>query len=105
MVVVDLHMKWQEFKGKVVTIALVLEALHSYRIEERAFYWTDEMLEPVAKNSTLGDVVYDESGRQVEIVEKVYSVKYENGMIFAKKESQLSKTKPLQKNHTKGTSR
>lgn len=39
-----------KFMGKIVTIESVWE--QSYRIEEDAYWWTDEMLEPVEEMST-----------------------------------------------------
>lgn len=39
-----------KFMGKIVTIESVWE--QGYRIEEDAYWWTDEMLEPVEEMST-----------------------------------------------------
>lgn len=54
-------------------------------------------LEPIEETFNVGDVVYDESGERVEIVEYFYRVKYDDGTLSLKRESKLSKTKPLQK--------
>lgn len=52
-----------KFRGKIVTIESVWK--QGYRIEEDAYWWTDEMLEPVEETSaeeairTLGEVCKD----------------------------------------------
>lgn len=79
-----------KFKGKVVTIASVLEKLNNYRIEEGGFYWTDEMLEPI-EEFNVGDVVYTQEGEKMIIKE----ILYRNADFECYTAKELSKTKPL----------
>ncbi len=83
-------------KGKQVTIKEVNNDRYLIEEDNGKWNWTDEMLEPV-EPFNVGDVVYDGSGKQVEITEKVWRIKYDDGTMVFKRESQLYKTKPLQK--------
>ena len=81
--------------GKVLTIDSITNS-GNFNFIETSFYLSPEMLEPV-ETFNVGDVVYDGSGKQVEIVEKVWRIKYDDGYSVFKRESQLSKTKPVKK--------
>ena len=84
----------EHLKGKQVTIKKDDGTYYRIKEDDGVCAWTYEMLEPVG-TFNVGDVVYDGSGKQVEIIEKVWRVKYDDGYSVVKKESQLYKTKPL----------
>ncbi len=86
----------EHLRGKQVTIKELYGNKYRIKEDDGVCAWADEMLEPV-EPFNVGDVVYDGSGKQVEIIEKVWRIKYDDGYSVFKRESQLYKTKPLQK--------
>ena len=85
--------------GDTVTLTEFFEYKCRYTVEENAYYWTDEMLEPV-EEFNVGDVVYTEDvNRPLTILRKAWVVCYQDTTAheYFVDERHLSKTKPLQK--------
>ena len=86
----------EHLKGKQVTIKKVGGKYYRIKEDDGVYGWSDEMLEPVG-TFNVGDVVYDDKGDKVTLLELAWVVRFENVKVGFRRFSQLRREKPLQK--------
>ena len=87
----------ENLKGKQVTIKGFYDNKYLIEEDDAIWFWTDEMLSPVEETFNVGDVVYDDKGDKVTLLELAWVVRFENVKVGFRRFSQLRREKPLQK--------